>query len=247
MNEIQKNRATENLKAFLKELDSIKQVFMLAMKSLKFHDDKLYNSYLKTVYDELQTICLRCRNFVSNEIIDPLEIEHILDKEIENSEIEITKFDNDVIKISMPIITPFVAYKKKKLYPKSVTNLREIDAISRSENMIVTLERAAIKFLKTNKIDREIYKKKTLIYINYFENSYQRRLIPDTDNYSYKAFTDIIAGYFTNSSDNAFSTDFFIKTAYGEKTHTELFLIPAQFDSFIKDTISPNAIYNKSA
>lgn len=247
MNEIQKNKSSKKIKSFIKGLDSITQVFLLALRSLDFDDDKSYNSYLKSLYDDLQKICLRYRNFVSDEIMDVSELKQFFDREIENSEIEISKLDNNVIKISMPIITPFVAYKKKKLYPTSVTNAKEINIINRSEIMIDMLERAVMQFIEKNKIDRSVYQKKTLFYINYFENSYQRRLVPDTDNYSYKAFTDIITGYFTSSGDSAFNTDFILKTTHGDKTHTEIYLVPAHFNSFINNCISPNAIYDKSA
>ena len=246
MDKKQNSRIKKGIKTINSQLDLISNELIYLYVATDSDDIVSVNEHLKELYNCLQKCCLDARKFVANEVMNGIDIDEMLDRDIENSEIEIEKFDNNVIKISMPIITPFVIYKKEKLYPNNELNPREIDAIDRSEFMIETLKTAIIKFLKSNEINKSAYKKSTLIYIHYFKNSYPAKRIPDTDNYSYKAFNDLITGYLTNSGDNASDTDFFIKTAHGKETHTEIYLIPDQFNSFIKKKISPNAVYNKS-
>lgn len=246
MDKKQNSRIKKGIKTINSQLDLISNELIYLYVATDSDDIVSVNEHLKELYNRLQKCCLYARKFASNEVMNQIDIEQMLDADIENSGIEIVKFDNDVIKISMPIITPFAIYKRVMLYPNNELTPREIDAIDRSEFMIETLKTAIIKFIKCNEINHIAYKKSTLLYIHYFKNNYPMRRIPDTDNYSYKAFNDLITGYLAGYGDNALETDFFIKTAHGKETHTEIYLIPKQFNSFIKKIISPKAVYSKT-
>ena len=158
MDKKQNSRIKKGISTIKKQLESVENELIRLFVAADADNDITANESLKELYNCLQEICLFARKFVSNEVSNSTDIEQIFEQELENSEIEIVKFDNDVIKISMPILTPFAIYKRVKLYPNNELTSREIDAISRSDVMINILKSALIKFLNSNKVNRMAYK-----------------------------------------------------------------------------------------
>lgn len=231
-----------------KRIVEINKQIKTATKELKFaeevidSDEDLFQEHLKNAYGIHQKSSIELRNLASKTIENSHIIETLFNEEIQNSEIEIVQFKNNIIKISMPIITPFSIYKRLKLYPKDRLTVRDIEAIDRSDLIIKTLARAINKFLEKNNIDRSIYQNTTLMYVNIFDNDYRTDRIPDTDNYSYKAITDAIACNFILGGDSAFNMDFINISVNGEKIKTEIYLIPAQFKTFYNRIVSHNPV-----
>lgn len=149
-------------------------------------------------------------------------------EEAEICNIEITKLENGIIKISMPIILPF-HYTKKivSLFDKKGKEY-VLDKVVKADIMVDMVRRAVEKYVGEHPEDRNSMDCCTLMYLNVYERGFYQDRIPDTDNYSYKIITDIVSSTFCFGDDFS-EVDFFLKTEIGDVTHTELYLIPMQF------------------
>lgn len=196
-----------------------------AKDALLNSDDELFNSYLKDALIKAEKSYIRLRKYISDTVESPYVKEEILQKEVNNSKIKISKLGNGIIKITMPIILPFKKLKSIHAYPNEYTHIEFTDTIDRVNCFTSLLEKALDDFKKENNLSSIHMQNFTILYKNIFAKE-NLNSIPDSDNYEYKQITDIIVNAFAHGNDGFNNVDFIYNSCLGESTHTDVYLIP---------------------
>lgn len=196
-----------------------------AKNSLLDSDDELFNSYLKGALIKAEKSYVRLRKYISDAIESPTVKKEILQKEVNNSKINISKLGNGIIKITMPIILPFKKLKSIRAYPNDCTQIEFAETFDRVNCFISLLEKALDDFKKENNFSSIPMQSFTILYKNVFAKEYLS-YIPDSDNYEYKQITDVIVDAFAINNDSYNNVDFIYNSGIGDSTRTDIYLIP---------------------
>ena len=102
-----------------------------AKNALLDSNDELFNSYLKGALIKAEKSYVRLRKYISDAIESPTVKKEILQKEVNNSKIKISKLGNGIIKITMPIILPFKKLKTIRAHSEEYTHIEFTDTLDR--------------------------------------------------------------------------------------------------------------------
>ena len=69
----------------------------------------------------------------------------------------------------------------------------------------------------------------SVIFINHYGEKYDNIRIPDSNNYAYKALTDVICSVF-KCEEIGSVVDTIIQSRSGRETFTEIYILPCQYD-----------------
>ena len=133
--------------------------------------------------------------------------------------------DNDSLTIDLPLLLPF---KKSKGFGLDINpDLKKQKATQEHCNAIATaLNTTLLKYTSSHSINRDKYSKALYMFTNYFNGDFLKKNIPDTDNYEYKRIVDIVVANVSNLDDGFENVEFYYRSRRGEKSHTQLKIIP---------------------
>ena len=194
--------------------------------------DNDITSYEENVIEALLTSekqYIELKKLAALTISNKLMIREVEQREKAIANIEIKQLKNNVICLTVPIITPFSVYHTLQLFPKSIEKNYVVKAIEKSTTQLYLIQQELYKFFTENKIDSSIYKNMTVLYINHFADKYDNNRIPDTNNYTYKSITDVICSILRCDEPDSI-VDTLIQTRNGKETFTEIYVLPFQYD-----------------
>lgn len=188
------------------------------------YEDKLIEALLNTEkqYIELKKLAaLTISNKVMLKNIEKYE------KEVANIDIKLLK--KGIICLSIPIITPFSIYHTLQLYPKNIERPYIVNAIDKTFSQLYLIQKELENFFDDNNIEQEKYKHMSVVFINHYGEKYDNIRIPDSNNYAYKALTDVICSVF-KCEEIGSVVDTIIQSRSGRETFTEIYILPCQYD-----------------
>ena len=154
--------------------------------------------------------------------------------------VKIEEIQRGIIKIEMPLIMPFYSLKRLTNYPDCF-NAECVESVFNScVNIYSLLEIEIFNYLKKNPFDISNYKQCALVYVNYHVD--KKTKIPDSDNYAYKALTDLIAANFCKFGDAYNELDFHFITLKGNEEKTLIYLLSDWKRDEILKILFPNGV-----
>lgn len=140
--------------------------------------------------------------------------------------IKIFEKDGKMI-IELPVLLPFKKLKNLNLDVKP--DDKKYKETQEHCNAIATALNNALKhYVAFHIIDRKKYSKAIYVYTHFFGNEFPDKRIPDSDNYEYKQVTDIVVANISNLDDGFENLEFHFKTEKGDRTYTQLMIIPKE-------------------